>query len=247
MIEIREDRLRELLEQRKEYIGTSQIPFDGWFADVAFLMSLLLSDYKSIWTIPASAVCIIFWVLFCIYTAILSYKTYKIIKKPYTTKDLYDDIFNSSDIPHAFNLIAIRNTFSSATNKFLLLYDQRWKCYLLPYCKSGRDDIENIKRVKQFVSNKMGIKVNPTSIKKIGQKKDTKYSYSDKVYKDYTHTFYEVDISPYIKESTEKIKKRSFVLDGYRFKWFTIQEMLKNKRILEKNKETVKHLQEFYE
>lgn len=48
MIEIREDRLRELLEQRKEYIGTSQIPLDGWFVDVAFLMSLLLSDYKSI-------------------------------------------------------------------------------------------------------------------------------------------------------------------------------------------------------
>ena len=246
MIEIREDRLRELLEQRKEYIGTSQIPFDGWFADVAFLMSLLLSDYKSIWTIPASAVCIIFWVLFCIYTAILLYKTYKIIKKPYTTKDLYEDIFNSADRAHSFNLIVIRNTFNNPSNKFLLLYDRRWKCSMLPYFKSGKTDEEDRKKVKDFISDRIGIKT-LDAISKIMVKEHDKYSVSDRVYKHYIHTFFEVDISSYVKQNPDsRITRDNFEIDGYVFEWLTTAQMMSNQSIKEKNKETVEDLMEYY-
>lgn len=246
MIEIREDRLRELLEQRKEYIGTSQIPFDGWFADVAFLMSLLLSDYKAIWAIPAHVVCITFWILFCIYTSILLYKTYKIAKNPYTTKDLYDDIFNSADRAHAFNLIVIRNTFNNPSNKFLLLYDRRWKCSMLPYCKSGKNDEEDCKKVKDFISDRMGIKY-LDAIKKIMVKEHDKYSVSDRVYKHYIHTFFEVDISSYVKQNpNSRITHDNFEIDGYVFEWLTTAQMMSNQAIEKKNKETVEDLMGYY-
>lgn len=246
MIEIREDRLRELLEQRKEYIGTSQIPFDGWFADVAFLMSLLLSDYKAIWAIPAHAVCIIFWILFCVYTVILLHKTYKIVKNPYTTKDLYEDIFNSADRAHAFNLIVIRNTFNNPSNKFLLLYDRRWKCSMLPYCKSGKTEDEDRKKVKDFISDRMGIK-DLNAIKKIMVREHNKYSISDRVYKHYIHTFFEVDISSYAKQNPNcRITRDNFEIDGYMFEWLTTAQMMGNQTIKEKNKETVEDLMEYY-
>ena len=246
MIEIREDRLRELLEQRKEYIGTSQIPFDGWFADVAFLMSLLLSDYKAIWAIPAHAVCIIFWILFCVYTVILLHKTYKIVKNPYTTKDLYEDIFNSADRAHAFNLIVIRNTFNNPSNKFLLLYDRRWKCSMLPYCKSGKTEDEDRKKVKDFISDRMGIK-DLNAIKKIMVREHNKYSISDRVYKHYIHTFFEVDIAAYVRQIPNgRIARDKYEIDGYMFEWLTTAQVMGHKTIKENNKETVEDLMEYY-
>lgn len=247
MIGIREDKLRELLNSRKEFIGTSSIPWDGWFADLAFLLSIVVSEYKSILSIPAYLIRGFFFIAFFIYTFILALKTYKGIFKKYTVNNLFEDIENSSDRAHRFNLIVIRNTFNLSNSKFLLLYDSRWKCYMFPYCKSIENDDENKRNVKSFLHSHLGIDeyfLRPT---KVMETEHEKYSVSDRVYKHYIHEFFEVDVADFVKKyPDDKLIKSRFKIDGYKFRWFTIAEMTQNRVMQQKNKETIDDIRTFY-
>lgn len=247
MIGIREDKLRELLNSRKEFIGTSSIPWDGWFADLAFLLSIVMSDYKSILSIPADLIRGFFFVAFFVYTLILTIKTYRGVFKKYTVDNLFEDIENSSDRAHKFNLIVIRNTFNLSSSKFLLLYDNRWKCYMFPYCKSIENEEENRRNVKSFLHSHLGIDEYFLRPAKVMETEHEKYSFSDRVYKHYIHEFFEVDIAEFIKRYPENtITKSRFKIDGYKFRWFTIAEMTQNRIMQKKNKETIEDIMTFY-
>ena len=199
MIEIREEKLRELLESRKKYIGGTDFPIDGLFADIAFLLSILVTDYKPVLSIPAKEVKLFFWLAFVVYTSILVVKSYSAIRDKYTIDNLIDDISNSSERPHRFSLIVIRNTFDERTNKYLLLYDARWKSYLFPYTKSGDDEAESRRRIKSFIQSHLGIPTTAISVTKAFTAEHDKKSVSDNVMKHYIHDFYDVDISKYVQ------------------------------------------------
>lgn len=77
MIEIREEKLRELLESRKKYIGGTDFPIDGLFADIAFLLSILVTDYKPVLSIPAKEVKLFF--LACIYCVYIDFGYEKLL------------------------------------------------------------------------------------------------------------------------------------------------------------------------
>ena len=237
MIGIREDKLRELLNSRKEFIGTSSVPWDGWFADLAFLLSIVVSEYKSILSIPADLIKIFFFVAFLVYTLILTIKTYRSVFKKYTVDDLFEDIQNSSDRAHRFNLIVIRNTFNLSSSKYLLLYDNRWKCYMFPYCKSIENEEENIRNVKSFLHSHLGVDEYFIRPKKIKETEHEKYSVSDRVYKHYIHEFFEVDVAKFVKKHPDdRLIKNRFKIDGYKFRWFTIAEMTQNRVMQKKTK-----------
>lgn len=240
MIEIREEKLRELLESRKKYIGGTDFPIDGLFADIAFLLSILVTDYKPVLSIPAKEVKLFFWLAFVVYTSILVVKSYSAIRDKYTIDNLIDDISNSSERPHRFSLIVIRNTFDERTNKYLLLYDARWKSYLFPYTKSGDDEAESRRRIKSFIQSHLGIPTTAISVTKAFTAEHDKKSVSDNVMKHYIHDFYDVDISKYVQlHPDSQLEKREFNIDGYRFRWYTAAEMNGSRKIMRCNKETV--------
>ena len=247
MIEIREEKLRELLESRSKYIGSSEIPYDSWAADAALLLSIIATDYKSVLGIPASYIKLAFCVILVAYTVYLARRTITARKDVYTHQNLYEDILNSSERPHSFCLVVLRNTFEPCANRYLLLYDERWKCSMFPYIKSGTSTETCEQRIKEYLSSHLGIPVDKINPVFRFEKEHQKYSVSDKVNKLYHHSFYEVDLADSIfADATSRIRSPYFEIGGYSYTWMTVAEMHQNKNIMEKNGETVADISDYY-
>ena len=135
---------------------------------------------------------------------------------------------------HAFSLIIFKDQISTNKNRFLLKYDKRWECYLFPYLRSkDKNDAD-------FIELYAGITTGTEcKIIKVCQKTETKYSYSDKCEKTYHHTFYEISFNS-MKSNFPKEKE----FDAY--KWFTPEEMKADKKLMERNKETVDFVLEHF-
>lgn len=244
MIKIEDTRLRELLESRKRYIGPEEIPADAWFADICFLITFFTVEFKDTILFPGNIIRALYLLVFIIYTVYLIIKTLKIVRNPYTYENLYKDIENASDRPHAFSLIILRNTFEGRANKYLLLYDQRWNCFLFPYCSSGKNDEESRKRITAYLSRHLGIPTDAIRLSVVDKWEHEKYSVSDKVRKKYNHTFYEAEITSIGKD--KNLQKTAFKIDGYRYRWFTIAEMQRNTNMMSKNDDIINRIRSLY-
>ena len=237
---IKETKLQELLHERKAFIGQDSIPWEGWFGDITFIFGLFSFDFSAVGFISANTLKAIAIFIVFFYSAWLLYKTIKCKRYPYSVDDLYEDILNVAERPHSFCLIIIRNTYDSRVNKYLLLYDDRWKCYLFPYCKEGKNEEETQNRIRNYVSSHLGIPGDGIKIEKLFVREHDKYSYSDRVYKHYHHIFYGVDIFQNgAMKANDIIKRRNFVQDGYKYRWFTMAQMNLDKKIAQRNQDVV--------
>ena len=55
----------------------------------------------------------------------------------------------------SFSLVIIRNEFKKRPDKFLLRYDERWECWLLPYYKNA-----DVEALRQHLSDDLYIDAN---------------------------------------------------------------------------------------
>lgn len=244
MIKIEDTRLRELLESRKQYIGSEELPIDAWFADICFIITFFTVEFKDTVLFPGIVIRTLYIIVFIIYTILLLLKTVKVIRNPYTCENLYKDIENASDRPHAFSLIILRNSFEGRANRYLLLYDQRWSCFLFPYCSSGKNEEESRKRISAYLSRHLGIPTDAIKLSVIDSWSHEKYSVSDKVRKHYDHTFYEADTTS--SGISSILQKNTFKIDGYRYRWFTIAEMQRSTDMMRKNDDIINHIRSLY-
>lgn len=72
----------------------------------------------------------------------------------------------------------------------------------------------------------------PVEITKQFEKDETKYSVSAGMTKTYHHTFSLISFNGHTE-------KKAFKFNGTKYRWFSIDEMKQNKRIMDTNKETV--------
>ena len=110
--------------------------------------------------------------------------------------------------------------------KYLQYYDERWDSYLFPNMKLKKQftDIDII----EFVENNLNKKViDCTFIKNIIH---SKYSVSHKEVREYNHYFYLVNIDNYDFDNT--------------YKFFSMDELKNNKRIMEVNSDIVSYIEE---
>ena len=106
MIKIEDTRLRELLESRKQYIGSEELPIDAWFADICFIITFFTVEFKDTVLFPGIVIRTLYIIVFIIYTILLLLKTVKVIRNPYTCENLYKDITSSG-----ISSILQKNTF----------------------------------------------------------------------------------------------------------------------------------------
>ena len=143
--------------------------------------------------------------------------------------NLYEDIVKMNVITHPYSLLMIRNEAA----KFLLRYDDRWDCWLLPYYKTTSDDVEHL---RQCLVNDLSFVAE--RIERKERKIHEKYSPSNDVNKVYDHTFY------YAQGSLHPChQKEEFVLGGIKYKWFSITDMLNDQNIMRYNSDVVSVLQ----
>lgn len=126
---------------------------------------------------------------------------------------------------HEFSLVAVK-----ADNKFLQIYDNRWKCWLFPYFRSAHDN--NKDNVDICISKLLDKQL---TTRYITQAKHCKYSVSDNVYKIYNHKLYTVELN----ECTDYSDKDTFRIGDNLFKWMTMKDMENDEEIMEKNEDII--------
>lgn len=163
-------------------------------------------------------------------------------RNDYSAEVLKEEINDLNRMEHPFSIMGIRDSYNEYANRFLLYYDTRWKCYLFPNGKSSEDEEKNEQYLKRDISNSLKISPEAVRIERIGERIHQKYSVSDQIMKLYHHTFYELHVA----EFPEEARKTEFVIDGKSFRWMSIAEMEKDKRIQEVNRDIVEIVKELY-
>lgn len=113
-------------------------------------------------------------------------------------------------------------------DKYLNYYDKRWECYLFPNCKIE----ENI---KEYISSILKIKEKEITAKFLKEITHRKFSESTKIEKEYTHSFYKIEI----KDIKNKFKDKEFTIEDTKYKWFTTKEFEENERIQKVNSDII--------
>lgn len=132
----------------------------------------------------------------------------------------------NSEKSHDFSLVAIKNE----DNKYLQKYVDSWNCWLFPYFRTEHED--NKSNVDSKVSELFGKKICTNFLRKAVH---CKFSQKDSRYKAYNHMLYEYKPT----ELPDNMKIDTFEIDGTKYKWMTIEEMVADERIFEVNSDII--------
>lgn len=224
---IEESELREILDKQRKSVETKRFPIESLLSLFVFILSAVLGQIfvQPVW------VKVFFWLNVIIYASFVLFLISKFLKNRYSEDDFLKDIKNSDRIRN-FSLVVLKDTSGKFKNSYLLRYDHRWKCFLLPYLQTH--DQDDKKFIQEYVDNVL--ELCDAEIKDVKFDDVVKYSVSDNMTKKYHHTFYLVNFNA---SDSKLITKRTIVINGEKFKWFTIDQMKRNKVIEQKNSETV--------
>ena len=221
-------KIKLLLEQKREYIG-------GVVANsFSFLLAVVSLGYSLHCKGNISGLVDWCLVAICVITGTMSIKMLcRDMFRNYTHQDLYDDIVKLDVITHPFSLVIIRNEFEKRPNKFLLRYNERWNCWLLPYYKTTSDDVEHL---RQCLSEDLDVDANVIVRKE--RKIYEKFSPTAGKGKVYDHTFY------YAPVKLQRCHKQDeFTIGGAQYKWFSIADMQADENIMKMNSDVIAILQ----
>ena len=141
-------------------------------------------------------------------------------------------------IQHNHSLVAIKNTFDSTSNKFLVYYDERWDCKLFPNYKTV--DSDNESALIENIAADLSCDKRKINCKYITSRIQQKYSYSHNENRIYYHRLYEISISHF----PERTKRNDFIINGRHYYWMSISDMENDVNIMKKNKEVVDFIKE---
>ena len=125
---------------------------------------------------------------------------------------------------HEFSLAAIKNN-----NRFLQIYDNRWKCWLFPYYRTEDPNKEN---VDKHASELLNMRVTTAYVTNALH---CKYSESDQVYKQYKHTLYSLSLDTV----PEGMVGNGFELGNKKYTWKSIQELESDSNVMKKNDDII--------
>ncbi len=162
---------------------------------------------------------------------------YKAFFKNYTYKELFMEIKSMDKIRHKHSLIALQDTFREYPARFLVYWDNRWNCELLPNCFTPDSDV--LLNVKKDLSSKLKIPVQQIDLHKVITTVYSKFSYSDRVEKYYEHTLFQAVIN----DIPDNLQNSTFEIDGITYRWMTIHEMKENENIMKKNGDVIELLE----
>lgn len=231
-------KLRLLLEEKRDYISHSLEGIDVIITAVLYVISLLCSDFKSVFGIDKAVIETLAWVIAVIVFAYGIYKLWKSSRYRYSHTRLFHDIENLYEVLHSFSLVALKDEFNKHANRFLLHYDDSWQCWF--FFSFHTSEFDNKSDIIQRLSNTLKVDASDIRLRYITTRIQPKFSEKDKVQKVYQHSLYQASLHSF----TDAMKTDEFVLDGTRFRWWTIQEMESDEVIMKKNADVVSFVKE---
>ena len=231
-------KLKYLLEQKRDYIKRSIDGIDIVITALLYIVSLLCSDFKTVLGIDARVIQTLSWVVAVVLLCYGFCQIYRSIRYKYNHIQLYQDIENLNEVVHRFSIVTVKDEYKEFPNRFLLYYDQSWKCwFFFSFATSEYDNEDNI---IQRLSNKLKIDSKYIKVRYITDRLQPKFSEKDQIHKVYQHSLYQAVIAKFPKE----MQQSTFKLEGTQFKWWTIEEMELDEEIMKKNADVVAFVKE---
>lgn len=216
--------LEHLLENKSEYIGNN-ITWDTIFAAVSFLLSALTANYDSFFMIPSIIIKYFFIVIGVLYLFKIGKE---FMTKKYNYENLINDINNLDLVAHRHSLVIIKNK-----DKYLLYDDERWQCKLFINYKTK--DENNETAIKEALEKDLQLDTSTINCEFVTSRTQEKYSVSHNENRIYNHNLYSITLS----KLPAYMKKDNFVINNKHYYWMTMDEMLSDSNIKEKNLEVV--------
>lgn len=138
-----------------------------------------------------------------------------------------------------YSIVAIRDTFRESPDRFLVYYDEGWKCWFFPNYPTKEK--ENEKQIAEKLGKELEIENCVTFIRK-GDWTNEKYSTEHEERRTYHHTLYEVVIYNISKDE----QCDTFVKNGKQYRWMTLDEMAQDADIQEKNMDVVEKIKVYF-
>lgn len=148
--------------------------------------------------------------------------------KKYNYENLINDINNLDLVAHRHSLVIIKNK-----DKYLLYDDERWQCKLFINYKTK--DENNEIAIKEALEKDLQLDTSTTNCEFITSRTQEKYSVSHNENRIYNHSLYSITFS----KLPAYMKKDNFVINNKHYYWMTMDEMLSDSNIKEKNLDVV--------
>lgn len=238
MIRIEEDRLRSFLLNRKEKIEKNSFSGVGEIiSSLSLIITILCSNFKDVLFIKALYLEIVSWIIAIIVLGVGIFIFFSGKLNRYTTEKLYNEVIELDENKiNAYNIVFLKN--NQTDGKYLLFYSQRWKCNLFLNYKAlnanNYNTNDEINNVAKMFSNDTGMSCNNSDINYIDKMHSKKFSYGDKVEKQYIFYFYSINI-----QVPANMQNTKFCCNGNKFCWMTLNDMYKNKNIIKKNQDVL--------
>lgn len=210
------------LEKKRTYIGVKDFGVVGILDAVFLLYSVFGTEIQG----PEELrVCVktVFIILAIVNLAWVGYCGYRKWRDDYTKEMLLRDIEALDMREHRSSIIAI--TSSDNPRKYLVYYDPEWRYLVFPNYKTR--EYENEKNIVEKLSRDLAIDVANIEVTFRESGQERKYATKHNEERTYEYYFYEGRIS--------SIDNQNFEIDGRRYQWMTVQEMLNDKETREHN------------
>lgn len=218
-----------LLERKREFIGTKQYGFVGIINAVLLLFSALTTEYG--WRgIPAETIKTIFCLVAIVNIGVAVWQIYKAGNRNYTKEMLLKDIEELDMKNRRSSIIAIKNPVNP--RKFLVYYDKQWGFLLFPNYVTS--DYENEESLREKLSADLDVDPKEIEIRYQNTGGEEKYATAHQEMRSYEYSFYCGNV--------KGIQETDFEIDGRRYSWMTIQEMLDDPETKEYNQYIVEHI-----
>ncbi len=219
--------LRRLIEEKRDYIGRKSRWIEVLDA-VVLLMSAFTGDYSNLGISPA-AIRTVFCLVVLLNIIVI---TREIMALPgYSKEQMIRDIEALDMKDRRSSIVAIQK---KDNNRKYLVYDNpAWGFRTFPNFKT--QDYENEKNIAEHLAKELNLKESDVSIRHKGTGNEQKFATAHNEVRAYDYSFYSADLNA-------NLPSDDFEIDGRRYHWMTIQEMLEDKEIREHNEYIVERV-----
>ncbi len=237
---LEESELKLILETYRDNITDKRNWLDNIGTAGSLFLTIASSDFKDLWIIKAEYIQYTVW-LITVYFLIKGCKTFIKNRKSKFDKDvLFKKISEKSEIERVpFSIIVMKDDFQEYPNKFLVYEDGRWGCKLfLNYFMQSADGEAEKDNQLEAVSNYLKINKSKMVIDFLFMKNSTKYSPT--THKDKTYDFYYYHVRIKNNAFSNKMKQSSFEIDGRKFRWMSMDELMGDRATMERNSDVLR-------
>jgi hypothetical protein len=233
LLHLDKNELNALLLRKEDRIG---------FDNVTELVNLA-SGYSLLMALPGIKskifflICLVLGVLLII---ISSKHMFLNFKHPFSADDLYAEILQMDKVERRSSIIAIKDTFETYPHKYLLYFDEGWKCDFFPNHKTAEKG--NTEELRGYLSEELEVPASQIHLDFLHEFTNEKPSVEhDNQMRLYIYSIYKAEIS----DIPDSWKTEHFMIAGKNYRWMSIDEMLQDSTIRDINQDVIAQVRDY--